>query len=418
MVRKILHSKIMIFIIIIFAILFPFTINMPDQTQSYSIVLGVGIDKSQEGYEISTQILTSKASQGFLETLQVHSAMGKNVLDAVEELSLHLGRISGFGNTSVIVFSEEVAKDGISETLDFFLRSKRLNGNPFIVVTKNKAKDILSDAAKIDESFNYNLNSLAKLNRDFANGTIMTMENFLNNYYSGTTASVISQINQTNNDYDGVMIPDTNSQSSSGGANGGSSEGQSIGGTEGGNTRVLSNKGDSSVFVGSKQIASIDSHIVEGMNTLLYTKRNSYTIKNVSDAYFHNATVVLSQKNSNLTRTLKFSPNGIPRIYYNIKYTMKVEQVLQDGINQVILDGSQNYMTNTLKQKINEYVKEQVATSLNMFKKLNADVYGFQQAFAKYHPKKWQSFLDGLENKNEAFKKIEVFVKIELKGNL
>ena len=69
MVRKILHSKIMIFIIIVFLILFPFTINMPDQTQSYSVVLGVGIDKSDEGYEISTQILTSKANQGFLESI-------------------------------------------------------------------------------------------------------------------------------------------------------------------------------------------------------------------------------------------------------------------------------------------------------------------------------------------------------------
>ena len=406
--------------IIIFVVLFPFTINMPDQTQSYSIVLGVGIDKSEEGYEISTQILTSKANQGFLETLQVHSAKGKNMLDAVEELSLHLGRISGFGNTSAIVFSEDVAKEGIAETLDFFLRSKRLNGNPFIVVSRNKAKNILSDAAKIDESFNYNINSLAKLNRDFANGTIMTMENFLNNYYSGTTASVISQINQTNNDYDGVMIPDTNSQSSSGGANGGSSssEGQSSGGSEGGETRVLSNKGDSSVFIGSKQVANIDAHVVEGMNTLLYTKRNSYTINNVSDAYFHNATVVLSQKNSYLTRVLKFSKNGIPRVYFDIHYTMKVEQILQDGINQVILDGSQNYMTPTLQQKIQEYIREQTAVSLNIFKELNADVYGFQQSFAKYHPKKWKKFLDGLDNQKDAFKKVEVFMKIQLKGNL
>ena len=122
----------MIFIIIVVLILFPFTINMPDQTQSYSVVLGVGIDKADEGYEISTQILTSKASQGFLETLQVHSAKGKNVLDCVEELSLHLGRISGFGNTSVIVFSEDVAKDGIAETLDFFLRSKKLTNKKYL----------------------------------------------------------------------------------------------------------------------------------------------------------------------------------------------------------------------------------------------------------------------------------------------
>ena len=64
MTKKMLHSKIMIFIFIVFILLFPITINMPDQTQTYSIVLGVGIDKKGDEYEISTQILTSKTNQG------------------------------------------------------------------------------------------------------------------------------------------------------------------------------------------------------------------------------------------------------------------------------------------------------------------------------------------------------------------
>lgn len=419
MVRKILHSKIMILIMIILILLFPYTINMPDQTQTYSIVLGVGVDKSEEGYEISTQILTSKANQGFLESLQVHSAKGKNVLDAVEELSLHLGRISGFGNTSVIVFSEDVAKDGIAETLDFFLRSKRLNGNPFIIITKDSAKDILSDAAKIDESFNYNLNSLAKLNQDFANGTIMTLENFLNNFYSGTNASVIPQINQSTNEDEGVLIPEENSGGSSGGANGdSSSSGKSSQSGGGQDRKVLSNSGDSSIFVGSKQIATVDADTIEGMNVFLYNKRNSYTIENVSDEFFHNATVVLSEKNSYFTRTLKFSKNGIPRVYYDVHYTMKVEQVLQNGINQIILDGSNNYMTPTLQQKIDEHIRKEASEALSLFKDLNADVYGIQQAYARYHPKKWAKFLKSLPDKNKAFQKVEFFLKISTKGNL
>ena len=45
MTKKMLHSKIMLFIITVVVLLFPSTINMPDQTQSYSIVLGVGVDK-------------------------------------------------------------------------------------------------------------------------------------------------------------------------------------------------------------------------------------------------------------------------------------------------------------------------------------------------------------------------------------
>ena len=186
-------------------------------------------------YEVSTQVITSKSNQGFLESLQVHSATGDNVLDAVEKLSLHVGRISGFGNNSVIVVCKDVAKEDISSTLDFFLRSKRLNGNPIVMVTENKAKDILSDVAKIDESFNYSLNSLAHLNNEFATGAICTLEQFLNDYYGKTSATLVGVVNETQNTSDGIEIPTEMGSSSGSGANssGGSSGGGDSSGSSG-----------------------------------------------------------------------------------------------------------------------------------------------------------------------------------------
>ena len=415
MTKKLMRSKVMILLILFSILFFPMTINMPDQTQSYSIVLGVGIDKSEDEYEISTQVLTSKASQGVLESLQVHSAKGKNILDAVEKLSLHLGRISGFGNTSSIVFSEEVAKEGIANVLDFFLRSKRLNGNPFIIITKNSAKDILSDAAKIDESFNYNLNSLAKLNQEFANGTIITLEGFLNNFYGKTTASVISQINETQNEDDGILIPESNNGSSSGGANGGS-EGQ--GSESSGKKKVLSNSGESSLFLSDKQIATLSPNTIEGMNILLGSKRNSITIENVNDDKFQNATVVLSIKESFKNKNLQFSQNGIPRVFYNNYYALKVEQIMQNGVNPILLDGTNNYLTPTLISKIKYQISKQAADAINEFKNYNADVYGLQNLFYKYHPKKWAKYLKTLDDKSQAFQKIEFFLNIQIDGNL
>ena len=420
MTKKILHSKIMLILLAIFLVFFPLTINEPDQTQKYSVVLGVGIDKKDDEYEVSTQILTSKSNQGFLESLQVHSAKGKNMLDAVEELSLHLGRISGFGNTSVIVFCEEVAKEGIAETLDFFIRSKRLNGNPFIVITKDNAKDLLSDIAKIDESFNYSLNSLANLNQDFMNGSIITLNDFLNNFYSKTTASVVSQINQTNKEDEGILIPETGGSQSSGGANGG--DGASSGGnsSSGGEQekKVVSNKGESSLFVGSKQVAVVDPQTVEGMNILLGSKRNSFTINNVNDEIYHNATVVMSLKSSQKTRRLTFSKNGIPRVLYNINYVVKVEQILQNGVDPILLNGSNNYVTPTLIQKTKDQILSYAGNSVTYFKEYNADVYGLQRAYYRHHPKKWGEFLKTLPDKSQAFQKIEFFLDIDIKGNL
>ena len=418
MIRKLTHSKIMIFLLIIFVWLFPSTINMPDQTQQYSIVLGVGIDKKDEEYEISTQVLTSKTNQGFLESLQVHSATGKNILDAVENLSLHTGRISGFGNTSVIVFSEDVAKDGIESFLDFFVRSKRLNGNPVLMITRNKAKDILSDVAKIDESFNYSLNSLAHLNKDFASGTMCTLEDFLDDYYSKTKATLIGQINEERDDSKGIEIPSSNGSTSSGGADGGES---SSGGKESASDnqkKVLSNSGESSLCVDGKQIAIVPKKIVEGFSILDKSHRNTYTIKNVNDEIYHNADVVVSVKNKILTKHFTFSKTGIPRVFFEINYTIKVEQIIEKNSNKILLNGTSSYVTKTLANMFKKEVQNETADALNFAKEYDADVYGFQQSFFRFHPKKWQKYVKKLQNKQNSFKNIEIFLKIKVKGNL
>ena len=416
----------MIFILIACVLLIPATINIPDQPSTYSLVLGVGIDKSENEYEVSTQILTSKANQGFLESLQVHSATAGNILLAVEKLALHLGKISGFGNTSVIVFSEEVAKEGIAETLDFFLRSKRLNGNPFLLVTNKSAKSVLSDVAKIDESFNYSLNSLAKLNGEASVGTIITLADFMNNYYSGTTASVISQINETTQENQGILIPSQNDSSGSGGANGGSVQ-TSLGlavqtsASDGGGSvekKVVSNDGYSSLFVGAKQIATLTPKDCEGMNTLLNLRRNVFTVKGVSDEVYHNATVVLSIRDVKKTRVLKFSSQGVPRVYYTIKYALKVEQIREKDNDGIVLSGISNYLTPTLTKMLTSQIKQTASDAINLFKGYNADVYGLQEAFYKHHPKQWQKYLHSLQNSQDAFKNIEFFVDLQLTGNV
>ena len=417
MIRKLTHSKIMIFLLIIFVWLFPSTINMPDQTQQYSVVLGVGIDKMGEQYEVSTQVLTSKSNQGFLEALQVHSSVGKNIMDAIENLSLHTGRIAGFGNTSVIVFSEEVAQEGIEQFLDFFVRSKRLNGNPVLMITKNKAKDILSDVAKIDESFNYSLNSLAHLNKEFASGTMCTMEDFLDDYFSETKATFVAQVNEETDDSKGIEIPSQNSSTSSSGVDGGGSGGSQT--TAGGdNKKVLSNSGESSLFKDGKQIAVASEKIVEGYNILNKSVRNIYTIDNVNDEIYHNAQVVLSVKNKVLTKKYEFSKTGIPRVIFEIHYTLKVEQIIEQNNNLILVNGSQDYVTPTLVNMFKTEVKKDVSNALNFAKENKADIYGFQQAFERHKPKQWKKYLKNLPDKGNAFQNIEVFLKIQVKGNL
>ncbi|MBQ8430454.1 MAG: hypothetical protein IJX26_00710 [Clostridia bacterium] len=434
MTKNILKSKIMIFILIFVFLCVPQTLNISKQTDVRTVVIAVGIDKEEEQYVLSTQILEPDANQGFKENLQVFTAKGEDVLQAIENMSLYIGKITGFGNASAVVIGNEVAKEGFANIIDFFVRSKRLNDNAVIITTNKKASDLLSKVAKIDNSFGYSINSLSKLNEDFISTSECTLESFLNDYYGDMSASFVAQIRQIDEKTEGISTEDASdsggdgtgqattvsadalsgdSRSKSKSSKSGSGEGgsQDKGGT------VLSNDGHTSVVVDGKEIAVLTPEQMIGFNHVSRANKGAITIKNVSDNIYNNATVSMSIKNKVFTATYKME-NGIPRVRYNVKYFVKVENINQNGKNQNILQGSNTFITETLRKEFIKQVKLQVADSINIAKSLNADLFGAQESFFKFQNKQWKDFIKTLPNKDDAFQKIQFFTNVEVYGEL
>ena len=142
------------------------------------------------------------------------------------------------------------------------------------------------------------------------------------------------------------------------------------------------------------------------------------TIKNVNDGIFKNADVVLSVRNKILTKRTGFSKQGIPRVLYDISYTLKVEQIIQSGNDKIVLDGSKNYITPELERRFKLEVMRITSEAVQLSKSYNADVYGLQTSFYRHHPNKWTEYLKNLPNKDDAYNNIEFFLNIKMKGNL
>lgn len=416
MIKKIFRNKIIVAFAILMLLLFPTTVIKSPQTYDRSIVIGVGLDKQDGQYLFSTQILEPKVNQGFVENLQVYGATGGNCLEAMEKLTIEVGKIAGLGNTSVIVLSEEIAKEGISSFLDFFIRSNRLNDNPLLIITKNSAQQLLLDISKIDASFSLSLNSLSKFNGVEAPSQFCTMEQFLNNYYGGQTATIVQQINEQTDSNEGLSIQNELSSSSidqqgqSGGGGGGE------GGSQSSQKKSIENAGESSLFVGDKQVATLTADETRGFSECLGATRGIYTLENINDEIFDNATVVVSVKQKITSKDYKFSKNGIPRVMYHLKYTLKVENIIQKNNMSLLLDSSKNYLTDAVINKFKEKVKLNIANSINLAKEYNADVFGAKEGFFKFQTKKWNAYVASLADKSKAFQNIEFFVDMTLNG--
>lgn len=417
MTKKLLSNKFIWVFLAFMLLLFPVALDKAPQTRDRAVVIGIGLDKNGDEYLFSTKILEPTLNQGFAQNVQVYSATGENCLQAMQKLTTDLGKISGLSNTSVVVVCEDIAKEGVGTIFDFLIRSDRLNDNPIFIVTKKSAKQLLLDISKIDSSFSLSLNSLSKYNGVEVNSQLATMEQLLNNYYGGKTATLVAQINEREKSDDGIAVENQLSNES-GGDSGQDSESQSGSSQKEGSdtaSKTIENAGDTSLFVGDKQVASLSSQQVRGFGACLTATKGAYTLKNVSDENLKNADVVLTVKAKCSFVTYNFSKSGNPRVTYHLRYEVQIENIIQKNLNPNIIASTKSYLTKTMTNKFKEQIASDVSKSLQIAREYNADVFGAQDGFEKFKPKKWAEYLKNLQDKTDAFKNIDFFLDVQVK---
>ncbi|MCM1285061.1 MAG: Ger(x)C family spore germination protein [Acetobacter sp.] len=115
------------------------------------VVEGMAIDKSEDEsskLELTVQTLNvaKNASNGEAPsgnmTLNI-SGNGNTIVDAAALMSKKLSKNLFYGQTKLIVFSEEMAKDGLADDFDYFLRSSHARSDLAVCISADKSKYIL-----------------------------------------------------------------------------------------------------------------------------------------------------------------------------------------------------------------------------------------------------------------------------------
>lgn len=142
------------------------------ELNDYSIISGIAIDKYDDEYEVSILISnsskTSSSETSSKPNVVVYTGRGDSIVAATKDIGLISPKELYFGSFSIVVLSEEIAKDGISEPLDFFLRYSNMGKNFYIVIAKDcKAKDTLKVMTPLtnfpSQNISDNLSSTTKL---------------------------------------------------------------------------------------------------------------------------------------------------------------------------------------------------------------------------------------------------------------
>ncbi len=160
--------------------------------QKTAVILAAGIDKTEEGFALTTQIAVPKGddrTQGGTSSVEVN-AEGATVSDCVTEIFAKTGWVPKFVFCNLILLSEEAAKEDTISELNYFLRNEYMNDSCFLAVCEGKAEEFLATKSATDDTSSF---AIVKLFSDAAekSGKVMpnTLKDFAVGYYSLSESS-------------------------------------------------------------------------------------------------------------------------------------------------------------------------------------------------------------------------------------
>lgn len=114
-----------------------------------AIATALGIDKTEDGYLVSVQIINpgeiAGQSQSGRTAVVRFMKQGDTVFEALRSLSIDVPRKVYVAHLREVVFGEEIAREGIGKALDFFSRDHEMRTDFYITVAKGgTASDILN----------------------------------------------------------------------------------------------------------------------------------------------------------------------------------------------------------------------------------------------------------------------------------
>ena len=145
-----LKKMTLLFLIVVMISCFCSCERYGTEVEDMMIIQGVAVDKDNEVYEVTIEMLNNKQSASAdssnvgEEMTLVYSGKGETVAEALRLIINKTGNVPTYTHNKVIILSEEVAKNDITKVLDFFERDYTTEPVTLVCTAKDvKAGEVL-----------------------------------------------------------------------------------------------------------------------------------------------------------------------------------------------------------------------------------------------------------------------------------
>ncbi|MBP5372589.1 MAG: hypothetical protein J6Y44_00190, partial [Clostridia bacterium] len=133
--------------------------------EKIAIVVAIGIDEAEEGYEVTAQIAVPQTSETASSNNDaVLTAKGKTVFEAIEKIGESSGWHEKLSFCGMVILGRAVAEKSATSIIDYMLTCERFENSTLVVVSDEKAKDILLSTTPLDAISSFALQKIVLKN--------------------------------------------------------------------------------------------------------------------------------------------------------------------------------------------------------------------------------------------------------------
>lgn len=152
-----------------------------------ALVVGIAIDKEEnDKYKVTVQVvdpgeIASSNGGGGRMPVTTYNEMGENMFETVRRMTTITPRKLYFSHIQMVVISEDIAKEGLKETLEFFARDPEFRKDFYIAIAKDiKAYEIMENLTSLEKIPSNKLHSsLETSEKAWAPTVAIQMDEFL-----------------------------------------------------------------------------------------------------------------------------------------------------------------------------------------------------------------------------------------------
>ncbi|MEI4831242.1 Ger(x)C family spore germination protein [Bacillus sp. FJAT-53711] len=323
------------------------------EVNDMALVLGAAIDKEKgKNIRLTLQILIPRAVGGGQQgagggggsgggsKVLVRSAIGENIADAASKLQTKITRKIFWGHCKTYIFGNKLAKaGGIHKQIDFFLRHPEPRERAYLFVSDKEAADILKFQPSLELYMGEGLRKLSEMHI----GMSTTVKDF-EQMVTGDSGAALLPLIKVLKEKKSAPITET------------------------------------AIFKKDKMIGQINTKVTRGLLWL----RNDIQVTSITVNPKKGESISLDP----IRQTTKLLPtieNGKWKILAKVT---SEGTIVQNGSH---LDVMSPNITKKLEKEMAKEIKQRMNLSLKQVKKgMNADVFGFADAFHRRYPKEWE----------------------------